>query len=130
MKLFTKGKCGKLGCYGRTAEQFDFKEYTLRNSSSREFVKNYSKLHDELYKAGYSSATHCSSWANGDSEDDDPIWTEFYIYPRRRDIFNDDATGEQTCNWDSRVCTVRAYYAIDPKLDRFFRNFSPSKDGK
>jgi hypothetical protein len=126
MKLVNEGKCGKLGCYGRTVTQFNFREYAFGNVSTREFRKNFSRFHDELYKKGYGCRTYTSSWAKGDSEDDDPIWTTYYVYPRRRDIFNDDATGEITDNSDLRICTVRAYYSIDPKLDRFFRNFSTS----
>ena len=128
MKLITEGKCGKLGCYGRTAREVEFREYSFGNSSRREFQQDLYRFYKKLHKSGYDYATHTSSWVRGDSEDDEPIWTEYYIFPRRRDIFNQDSTGEITDNSDVRICTVRAYYQIEPKLDSFFRRFSP--DGR
>ncbi|VVB79456.1 Uncharacterised protein [uncultured archaeon] len=128
MRQVNEGKCGKLGVYGRSSLEVDFRDYSFVNISSREFRNNLSKLHDRLYKQGYTYETYHSSWARGDSEeDDDPIYTTYFIYPRRRDIFNRETVGEKTIFWDSRICTVRAYYSLDPKLDNFFRNFSTTE---
>ncbi len=127
MELINEGKCGKLWCYGRSSPEVDFREYSFRNTSQRSFSNNFSKLHEGLYNSGYSYETYLSSWARGESEDDEPIYTMYFIYRRRKDLSTRESVGEITENLDVRTCTVRAYHTVDPKLDSFLRNFSTNE---